>query len=209
MAQVPSELADSLDRIRWNDRYTSAGYTASFTPHPLAELALAMPPPDGPVLELAAGPSGSALLAAERGRRVTAIDASEVALSLLAAEARRRHLGPLIATEQADLTTWQPPLRPYALVLCTGYWDRAVFAVATGLVAAGGLIAWEALTEAARRAHPDLPSEWCLRPGEPESLLPPGFGVICQQDTGKEPAARRRLLARRLTSSASRPDESC
>ncbi len=208
MAQVPPELGDNPDRLRWNARYTSAGYTASFMPHPLAELALAMPPPDGPVLELAAGPSGSALLAAERGRHVTAIDASDVALSLLAAQARRRHLEQLIATVQADLTTWQPPPGVYALVLCTGYWDRAVFAVAAGLVAPGGLIAWEALTRAARRAHPSLPAEWCLAPGEPESLLPPGFEVVSRLDPGAEATVRRRLLACRVKSSASRPDES-
>jgi hypothetical protein len=82
-------------------------------------------------------------------------------------------------------------------VLCTGYWDRAVFTEAAGLVAPGGLLAWEALTRAARRAHPRLPAEWCLAPGEPASRLPSGFEVVSQQDVGPEPAVRRRLLARR------------
>lgn len=199
MAHVSPELADNPDRLRWNDRYGSATYAPSFAPHPLAELTLGMPPVAGPVLDLACGPSGSALRAAEHGRRVVAVDVSEVALGLLVAEAQRRHLAQLISAVQADLTVWQPGPQAYALVLCTGYWDRAVFAVAAGLVVPGGLLAWEALTLEARRAHPPLPAEWCLAPGEPGSLLPPGFEVISQQDVRPEPAVRRRLLARCLT----------
>ncbi len=197
MSRVPPQLADNADRLRWNDRYGSGSYAPSYAPHPLAQLALGMPLIAGPVLDLACGPSGSALLAAERGRSVTAVDVSEVALGLLLAEARRRHLDQLISAVQADLTTWQPSSQAYALVLCTGYWNRAVFAVAAGLVAPGGLLAWEALTQAARRTHPRLPAQWCLAPGEPASLLPPGFEVVSQQNAGPEPAARRRLLARR------------
>jgi hypothetical protein len=199
MTRIPPELADNADRLRWNDRYARAGYTPSFAPHPLAELALGMPLPAGPVLELAAGPSGSALLAAGQGRRVIAVDASDVALGLLAAEARRRRLARLVTLVHADLTGWQPPPgQRYAMVMCTGYWDRAVFGVATDVVAAGGLLGWEALTLAARRDHPRMPADWCLQAGEPASLLTPGFEVISQRDIGPEPAVRRQLLARRV-----------
>src|SRR5882672_4541723 len=90
------------DRIRWNARY-EAGFLPSFRPQPLAERALALNLPDGPVADLACGPSGSALLAAAQGRRVTAVDISEVALGLLGAEARRRGLGHLITLVHADL----------------------------------------------------------------------------------------------------------
>lgn len=198
MPQVPPELADNPDRLRWNDRYASSEYAPSFLPHPLAELALRMPLPAGPMLDLAAGPSGSALLAAGLGRAVTAVDASDVALGLLADEARRRQVARLVTLVQADLTQWRPPPgQHYALVLCTGYWDRAVFGVAAGLIEPGGLLGWEALTSAARRDRPGLPADWCLRAGEPASLLPPGFDLISQQDTGPEPAIRRRMLARR------------
>jgi SAM-dependent methyltransferase len=196
MREVPPELADNPDRRRWNERYGSRP-EADFRAHELAVLALAASPPAGPMLELACGPSGSALLAAEQGRSVTAVDISEVALRSLVGAARRRRLDGLIAVVQADLTTWQAAPRMNAVVLCTGYWDRAVFAVAVGLVAPGGLIAWEALTQVARRSHPQLPAEWCLDFGEPASLLPPGFGVISQYDIGPQPATRRRLLARR------------
>lgn len=192
MPDVPEDLAAHPDRLRWNARYAaSAG--GSFEPHPLAAAALARPLPDGPVADLACGPSGSALLAAAAGRRVTAVDVSEVALDLLAAEAARRGLAGLITCVQADLAGWRPEPGGYALVLGTRFWDRRVFAVAAGAVAAGGLLGWEAFTAQARRARPGLDPAWCLAPGEPASLLPPGFTALAAED---RPGATRRLLAR-------------
>lgn len=185
MGESPGRPSEHPDRLRWNAKY--AGRTAAGDPHPLAVRALSLPLPEGPVLDLACGPSGSALLAAESGREVIAVDISEVALDLLAAAAMRRGLGDritLVTADLADTAAWAPEGRGHALVLCTGFWDRAVFAVAAGAVAAGGLLAWEAFTTEARRVRPELPSEWCLRPGEPASLLPGGFTVL---DTG--PAA--------------------
>jgi len=185
---------DHPDRIRWNAKY-GTGFVPSFRPHPLAERALALGQPDGPVADLACGPSGAALMAAEQGRRVTAVDVSEVALGLLGAEAGRRGLGHLITLVHADLSGWVPEPRSHALVLGIGFWDAAVFRAAAVAVADDGLLAWEALTAEARRTRPGLPPEWCLQPGEPASLLPPGFAVLDQAEVpGRD---RRRLLARR------------
>jgi len=196
MSRIPAALAGHPDRLRWNERYRAAGYAPSFTPHPLAVRALSMPLPDGPVADLACGPSGSVLLAAASGRLVTAVDASDVALGLLEQEARRRDLAGRITLELADLGAWQADPAGYALVLCTGYWDRGTFSAAVQAVRPGGMIGWEALTEAARRDRPQMPAEWCVGPGEPAALLPPAFEVVSQDDVGSEPATRRRLLAR-------------
>ncbi|WP_395105812.1 methyltransferase domain-containing protein [Actinomadura sp. SCN-SB] len=178
------------DRLRWNAKYEAG---ASFTAHPLAERALALPPPDGPMLDLASGPSGGALLAAASGRPVTAVDVSEVALDLLAREAEARGLRHLITLVHADLGTWTPPRAAFALVLCTGFWDRAVFGPAVGAVAPGGVLAWEAFTREALRDRPHLPAEWCLGEDEPASLLPDTFTVLLQEDV---PHGKRRMLAR-------------
>jgi SAM-dependent methyltransferase len=167
-------------------------------PHPLAVEALSMGLPDGPVADLACGPSGSALLAAGAGREVTAVDISEIALQLLGREARRRGLAHLITVRHADLGQLHLPPRRYALVLCTGFWDRGVFAGAAESVAPGGLIAWEAFTAGALRARPELCADWCLAPGEPASLLPAGFKVARTWDLPEnERGTKRRLLARR------------
>jgi SAM-dependent methyltransferase len=204
MAEPPPGLAGHPDRLRWNARYETAGYRPSFRPHPLTVRVLSEafpgcpaaggPLPGGPVLELACGPSGSALLAAASGRHVTAVDVSDVALHLLRAAPPPRGLDHLITTAQADLTSWQPGPAVYALVLCTGYWDRDVFRAAARAVRDGGALAWEALTLAARRERPQLPAQWCLQPGEPASLLPADCRVLSQDDIG-QPATRRQLLA--------------
>ena len=185
---------EHADRIRWNAKYGD-DFVPSFTPHPLAVRALALDLPEGPVADLACGPSGAVLLAAAQGRRVTAVDVSEVALGLLGEEARRRGLSQLVTLVHADLAAWSPEPGRYALVLGTGFWLSAVFAAAAAAVADGGLLAWAALTAEARRAHPELPPQWCLAPGEPASLLPPGFTLIDQSDVPGR--ARRQMLARR------------
>jgi SAM-dependent methyltransferase len=185
------------DRLRWNARY-AGGFVPSFAPHQLAVRALAMDLPDGPVADLACGASGTALLAAARGRPVTAADISELALGMLAGEARRRGLDHLVTPVHADLAKWRPRAGSYALVLCTGFWDRDVFATAAAAVAPGGLLGWEAFTAEARLTRTDLPPDWCLAPGEPASLLPAGFTVLDQQDLpDRSGHARRWMLARR------------
>ena len=185
------------DRLRWNARY-AGGFTPSFAPHPLAVRALALDLPPGPVADLACGPSGSALLAAANGRPVTAVDISEVALGMLSDQARRQGLVTLITPVHADLTAWRPRPRSYALVLCTGFWDRDVFAAAAGAVAHGGMLGWEAFTMAALRTRPGLCPGWCLGDGEPASLLPAGFAVLDQHDLpDRDSGTRRQLLARR------------
>ena len=182
--------ADHPDRLRWNARYTDRTQ-GPFTPHPLAERALAMPLPDAPVLDLACGPSGSTLLAASTGRRVTAVDLADVALDLLGSEVRRRNLAGLVTLVHADLEIWRPAPSSYSLVLCTGYWERALFPAAVAAVVPGGVLAWEAFTLAAQQDRPGLPPAWCLGPGEPATLLPPDFTVLACEDTGP----KRRLLA--------------
>jgi len=196
MPKFRPELADHPDRLRWNARY-GGGFVPSFTPHPLAVRALALALPPGAVLELACGPSGSALAAAEAGRPVTAVDAADVALGLLAAEASRRGLGGLIELVHADLATWRPEPDRYALVLCTGYWDRAAFVAAAQATKPGGALAWEAFTAAARLDRPQLPAEWCLGPGEPATLLPAGYDVLMIEPTDQERGRKWQFLARR------------
>jgi len=189
-----SGLGDHADRLRWNAKY-AAGFVPSFVPHPLAIRAFGSSGdlPDGPLAELACGPSGAALLAAANGRRVTAVDVSEIALRMLGDEARRRGLDHLITLVHADLSTWRPEPRSYAVVLCTGFWASAVFTATTEAVAAGGLLGWEAFTAQARRSRPSLHADWCLAPDEPASLLPPDFTLLDQHDRGP----KRQLLARR------------
>ena len=161
--------------------------------------ALSTPLPDGPVLDLASGPSGSALLAAAAGRRVTAVDVSDAALRLLAEEASRRGVMTLVSLVHADLAAWRPQPGSYAAVLCTGYWDRNLFPAAAAAVTADGVLGWEAFTANARSVRPSLPEAWVLGAGEPASLLPGAFETLSQRELPDDQAgAKRRLLAHRV-----------
>ncbi len=200
--RIDPEVLAHPDRLRWNERY-GGDVRAWFQPRPVALAALARPLPAGPVLDLACGPSGVVLLAAAAGRDCVAVDASDAGLGLLAAEAARRRLTGRIRLVHADLGRWRPEPDRYALVLCTGFWDAGLFPAAARAVRRAGMIGWEAFTLAARDGRPTLPESWCLRPGEPVSLLPAGFEVLDEQDLpdGRGAAAgRRRMLARRRES---------
>ena len=82
--------------------------------------------PAGSVLELACGPGVWTGRLLRYAAEVTAVDASEVALTMLAKEAARRGLAGLVTPVQADLRAWRPEPGGYALVLGTGYWDRKI-----------------------------------------------------------------------------------
>jgi SAM-dependent methyltransferase len=187
-------LAGHPDRERWNARYERRDLV-SFEPHPVAVQALSLGLPEGPVADLACGPGGSALLAAAAGRRVTAVDISDVALRLLAAEAGRRGLADLITVVQADLGEWRPEPGGFSLVLGTGFWDRAVFVTAAGAVRPGGALGWEAFTADSRQGRLGLCADWCLGPGEPASLLPAGFEILDERD--QPGSGKRSVLVQR------------
>jgi SAM-dependent methyltransferase len=190
----PEPPPDHPDRIRWNLRYREA--TPAFIPHPLAFEALAAGFPPGPVLELACGPSGSALELAQAGRTVHAADISEVGLEQLRAEAERRGLSGRILPVLADLAA-ELPEGPFCLVLCTRWWAPPTFAAACARVAPGGLLAWEAFTLAHVHRRPGFRAEWCLKEGEPGSLLPPGFELLSQRELDDGRGSARRMIARR------------
>lgn len=186
------DLQGHPDRERWNARY--AAEPPRFEPHPLVAAALAAGMPDGPVLELACGRSGSALALAAAGRRVTAVDISDLALRQLRAEARRRNLDDLLECVLADVPSYDPGRERYALVLATHYWDAAAFDAACGAVAPEGLLGWEAL--AYQPGVDTEPGPWRVVHGDLSARLPARFVVL--EETAQQAGTRRstRLLAR-------------
>lgn len=181
------------DAARWNARYAEGAPT--FEPHPFVAEAFAAGFPEGPVLELACGRSGSALALAERGRRVLAVDVSDVALRQLHGEARRRGLADRVWCVRADLRTFALPPEAFGFVLATLFWDPAVFRAARDAVAPGGLLGWEALT-----GNGDAESRrFRVSPGELSASLGARWEVL-REDDGDDHGPRWhetcRLLAR-------------
>lgn len=187
---VPAELREHPDRLRWNARHGSA--EPSFQPHPLVSAALAAGLPDGPVLELACGRSGSALELAAAGRGVVAVDVSDVALSQLAAEADRRGLAARIACVLADVPSYDAGRERFALVLATYFWDAAAFRAGCAAVLPGGLLGWEA-----RSPGPDGPGRpWLVVHGTLSAQLPERFDVLDERPVVTAAHRSTRLLAR-------------
>jgi SAM-dependent methyltransferase len=189
---MPPGLHAHPDRLRWNERYADTPPT--FEPHPLASAAMAAGLPDGPVLELACGRSGSALLLAEAGRQITAVDVSDLALTQLAAEARRRGLADRIECMEADISSRDHGQQRYALVLATHYWDPAAFAAACRAVMPAGLLGWEALAADPEGEGPAQP--WRVAHRELSARLPGRFTVLEEQLVVSGGKRSTRLLAR-------------
>ena len=181
------------DRRRWNDRYGTV--EPSFQPHALLLLLSRLELPEGPVLELASGASGTALALAARGRRVVAVDISDVGLAQLGREARGRDLTANVAPLVADLESFEPPLAHFAIVIATRYWSPTVFTRGCGAVAPGGILAWEAFTRHHQRHAPSFPEAYCL--GDSEPVVPPSFATLVRRDMDDGRTATRWLVARR------------
>ena len=191
-------MASPDDRSKWNARFASV--PPRFDVHPLVH-ELSARASGARVLEVACGTSGSALALAQAGAtRVTCVDVSDVALAHLADEAARRGLDARVRGVRADLTRAEEaaaalPASAFDVVLATRFWDAGVFVRAALAVAPGGIFAWETFSLAERTYRPQFSEAFCLKAGEPVSLLPAGFTVWRLQDLDDGTSATRRLVA--------------
>lgn len=192
VVRVPVALRRHPDRLRWNRRYRSE--PPAFIAHPLAHAAVAAGLPDGPVLELASGRSGSALMLAKTGRQVLAVDISDVALSQLSAEAERCGVSANIECVLADIASYDPGEQRFALALATYFWDATAFAAACRAVMPGGLLGWDSLARPPADEHGHLP--WRIAHGELSARLPARFTVLDEQLIVTGTKRSTRLLAR-------------
>ncbi|AEF41882.1 class I SAM-dependent methyltransferase [Hoyosella subflava] len=183
-------MSASPDQERWNRRHSLQA--PSFRVSPLVSQLRAINPPDGPVLEIACGTSGSALEFAREGRRVVAVDVSDVALNHLAAEAARLGVTDFIEFVEADAAAHSFTPRHFAIVLATFFWDAAAFEHACNAVAPDGALGWQAL------ASPVAGSRWRVPHGHLSAALPGDFGAVSEFEGGAGPHAWTCLLARRF-----------
>lgn len=193
---APSWSPEHPDRERWNDRYRAAG--AVFQADPMLARIWSAGLPPGPVLELACGPSGTALALAEADRDVVAMDVADVALEQLAAEAARRGVSHRLRCVLADASVHRPEAATFALVLALRYWDPVAFAAGCAAVRPGGLLAWEALLRAEGDHAVDLPP-WYVQHGTLSAHLSPAFTVLTETVVAAGRRRRTQLLARRLS----------
>lgn len=101
------------DETFWDRRYAGDAYV--FGTEPNAFLAQHADLVAGPVLSLSEGEGRNAVFLAARGLDVLGVDLSAVALAKAARLAEAR--GVAIATERADLATYEPPANHYGAVV--------------------------------------------------------------------------------------------
>jgi SAM-dependent methyltransferase len=186
------------DRIaKWNARYARGEDLHDWKPSPLlAEILEDLPP--GRALDLACGAGRHALLLAERGWRVEAVDGSAVALSLLRAEARKRGVAPRIRIRRADLAARPPGYVPesggFDLVCDFYYLDRDRWSDLRRAVRAGGLLV-AAIHVGAREAEAGKP-DFLVRPGELPALVESwGWDLVRYSEGSSREAGHRHATA--------------
>ncbi|HJU42182.1 MAG TPA: methyltransferase domain-containing protein [Vicinamibacterales bacterium] len=135
-------------------------------------------PQTGRVLDLACGKGRHALLMADSGLQVRAIDRSPDAIAALAAEADRLELP--IETAVVDLETDPPPglgESLYDMIVVFNYLHRPLMPMIRTAVKPGGRIVYETFTtRQAERGKPRNPA-FLLREGELRELMAP-FRVL-------------------------------
>jgi len=183
----------------WNERFRRAlaDQDAPDPPAPwlLAHRdALAARAP-GRAADVACGLGRHAVMLAELGFEVDALDASEVALEHLGGVARDRGLE--IRCERVDLRT-RPvlPRPPYAALVVTNYLQRELLGVLVDALEPGGLLAVEGfLAQADTEWGPSDPA-MVLAPGELPGLLGQ-TDVVAYDEAPHRGRVKARILVRR------------
>lgn len=187
-------------RATWEDRHrggTDVPAPSPFVVRALAHLAATPASHHGRALDLACGRGRHALLLAERGYAVDAVDFAWPALATLQAAARARALAVHCLT--ADVTTWPLPAARYALIVVVNFLDRTLFPSLRAAVAPGGSLLYETHCHDETQPTARVRSEFRLRPGELEDLCL-GWRVLLRHDDATRNAdhgPRAGILAQR------------
>jgi tellurite methyltransferase len=187
---------DEDRRLRWDERHRADATIDPPSPFVVSAIerldSMDLPGPRR-ALDVACGRGRHALLLAQRGYRVDAVDYAPAALQTLQNAARARGLS--IACVAADVGAWPLPPARYALVLVVNFLDRALFPALRASVAPGGALLYETHrrddTDPSRYA---VRTEFQLAPGELEKLCRDWF-VLLRDDGLAE--HRGGILARR------------
>ena len=163
------------------------------TPLPWIVQWVAMVPPDATVLDLAAGRGRHALLFAERGHKVLAVDR----------DIGRLPMHPCIEPLAADLedgSPWPLPEWRFGAVVVTNYLHRPLMPALLKATAPGGVLLYQTFMVGNERFGKPTRPEFLLRDGELLDLVRGAFSVTAYEARlVSDPMAMvQRIAARRL-----------
>lgn len=148
------------DQDKWNAKYSQTDAKADSCDSVQRYWPLA--PARGRALDLAAGMGGNALLLADQGFVVDAVDISDVAMNQLA---ERRH--PRVTPICADLDHYEIPARSYDLIVNIHFLNRRLFPLIQEGLTPGGIVIFETFLEGvADGATQSACRDYLLRPNE-------------------------------------------
>lgn len=185
----------------WDERYTR-GEHIIIEPMPLLARIIETLAP-GRALDLACGPGRHAIFLAERGWRVTAVDASRVGIELLKKNARER--GVELDARVADLerNEFEIEREAYDLIGVFYYLERDLFPqIRAGVPVGGTVIAAIHMVDDAPDAHP-MNEDYLLQPGELRAEFR-GWEIMHDYEGGSTEGGHRRrtaeIVARKIQS---------
>lgn len=183
-------------REKWNRRFAKA--TEPNAPAKVLSENLHLLPKAGLALDLASGLGGNALLLAQRGLVVDAVDTSNVALEKLAAFAAASRVQ--VNTLCRDLEAVALPDKRYDVIVCSHYLHRPLCSKITMQLRPGGLLFYQTFTvNTAPGEGPRTPA-YLLETNELLALFRPLQLVYYREEgsLGQQPEARNtaRLVAR-------------
>jgi len=152
-------------------------------------------PAGGQVLDMACGSGRHAIMLAQRGYRVLAVDRDADALS------RLRSI-PGLAVLQADLEggPWPCPERIFDGIVVTNYLHRLLLPTLVDSIAPGGLLLYETFAAGNERFGRPANPDFLLRPGELLDAVRGRLHVIAYEDLQVDeprPAMVQRICAER------------
>ena len=178
-------------RRKWNARWHEKAATADWRVDPWLQRVFPLLP-SGAALDVACGMGRNAIFLAEKGFSVTAVDASEVALTLLSKEATKRQL--TIATQQIDLEAAPVlPAGPFDLLLNFFYLHRPLLTQELDLVRPGGVAVIRTFSQVGAERFGSIRAEISLSPGELLELFS-GWDILLHEE-GLEPSSKGGSLA--------------
>jgi tellurite methyltransferase len=135
----------------WDDRYR-AGQGAVDKPLPLVlEFTQALTP--GVALDLACGPGRNAIYLSDRGWRITALDASPIAIDLLLASTRERNRSIDARLVDLEAPEFELPPESFDLVLSCYYLQRSLIPGIKSALRSGGMLIMIALLAGADQSQ--------------------------------------------------------